>query len=268
MRDASKLSSWLRGIVRNLVREQRRQDSCNLTESAALVDLAGDPADQDSDPIDASLREERSRLLWSILEGMPENYREPMILFYRKGESVTEVARLLDLSTDAVKQRLARGRQMVKAEVAEFVEEFLEDSGPGQGFAAGVMAALPTAAGNTTGKAAVGLLGKLFSMNWAIWIGPLIGFAGGIYGTLNSLRSAKSKTERRVVSVFAVATWSLVAALLATQFIVSHNWPQLYAETWFQATLWGSLVICLVSIVRLERAWLARISHQHKEIEE
>ena len=45
-----------------------------------------------------------------------------MILFYREDQSVAEVAGALVLSEDAVKQRLSRGRGMLREQVAELVE--------------------------------------------------------------------------------------------------------------------------------------------------
>ena len=67
-------------------------------------------------------------MLWSTLERIPVEYREPMILFYREQKSVRAVAELLGLSEDAVKQRLRRGRAMVKEEIRTLVEEILFDN--------------------------------------------------------------------------------------------------------------------------------------------
>ena len=50
-------------------------------------------------------------MLWRALERIPETYRESLILFYREHQSVAAVAAALELSEDAVKQRLSRGRK-------------------------------------------------------------------------------------------------------------------------------------------------------------
>ena len=73
---------------------------------------------------------------------MPESYREPLILFYREDQSVAEVAGALKLSEDAVKQRLLRGREMLRKQTADLVESRLRRSRPGRTFTAGVMAGL------------------------------------------------------------------------------------------------------------------------------
>jgi len=90
------------------------------------------------------------------------------VLFYREQQSVTRVAELLDLSTDAVKQRLSRGRNLLRAEVAVIVERRLLQSVPGRAFTVGVIASLPIMTG--TAKAAtvtaVAAKGSRAALGW------------------------------------------------------------------------------------------------------
>jgi len=53
------------------------------------------------------------------------------------------VAEALDLSEDAVMQRLSRGRKMLQERMLVFVETALGRSGPGSSFTLSVQAALP-----------------------------------------------------------------------------------------------------------------------------
>jgi hypothetical protein len=70
---------------------------------------------------------------------------------------VAEVAGALDLSEDAVKQRLSRGRGMLREQVAELVEGGLRRSRPGRRFTVAVMAGLTAyAAGAKTALAGAG----------------------------------------------------------------------------------------------------------------
>jgi len=116
-------------------------------------------------------------------------YREPLILYYRCGQSIREVADNLDLSEDAVRQRLHRGRQFIKTEVSSLVEDALVRSGPGKVFAVAVVAALPAMVTAPAGAAVVvaakgtpvakalagtGLLGVI--------LGPILGLPGGLLG--------------------------------------------------------------------------------------
>ena len=65
------------------------------------------------------------------------------MLFYREHQSIEAVAQNLELSEDAVKQRLSRGRKMLHEQVLAFVEGALEKTNPGQAFTLGVLATLP-----------------------------------------------------------------------------------------------------------------------------
>ena len=75
-----------------------------------------------------------------------------MILFYREHQSVKKVAELLELSEDAVKQRLSRGRKMLKKQVAEFVEQALGRTGPQKAFTIAILAALPAVKADALGS--------------------------------------------------------------------------------------------------------------------
>jgi hypothetical protein len=109
---------------------------------------------------------DETALMWSMLAGIPETYREPMVLFYREQQSVAAVAAALEISEDLVRQRLVRGRAMLTERMAKLVEESLERSAPTPAFAGAVMLAVPfgvgpaallaTEAAVTGGKAAVG----------------------------------------------------------------------------------------------------------------
>src|SRR5262249_58126065 len=76
-------------------------------------------------------------------------------LFYRERHSVERVAEALDLSVDAAKQRLSRGRQLLRAQVAACVEETLARTTPGKAFTVAVLAALPAAAPHAATAAVV-----------------------------------------------------------------------------------------------------------------
>jgi len=79
----------------------------------------------------------------ALLERIPESYRQPLVLYYREHQSIEAVAQSLDLSEDAVKQRLSRGRKLLHQQVLGFVEAALERTKPDKAFALGVLAALP-----------------------------------------------------------------------------------------------------------------------------
>ncbi len=152
LREPAKLRAWLCGIARNRINNfLRREGRKPLTTAEPLETIHDVPAIQPSASEQAISQEEES-ILWRSLERIPETYREPLVLFYREHQSIERVAEQLELSEDAVKQRLSRGRKLLHEQVLAFVEGALERTNPGKTFTVGVVAALPLLA--TSAKAA------------------------------------------------------------------------------------------------------------------
>ena len=113
-------------------------------------------------PSDQTISKEETAILWRSLERIPETYREALVLFYREHQSVERVAEVLDLSEDAVKQRLSRGRKLLQEEFLAFVQGALERTNPGQLFTLSVVSALPhfTVAATSSAVAGTALKGS------------------------------------------------------------------------------------------------------------
>ena len=139
LRDTSRIRPWLCGIARNLARKARRRRD----REDAIDDAQPDPAG--ASPFDAASEHERDVVVGKALARVPETYREALVLYYVEQHSVAAVADALGISTDAVHQRLSRGRQLVAAEVAELVEHTLERRRARRNMVAAVLAALPAA---------------------------------------------------------------------------------------------------------------------------
>jgi len=202
LREPEKLRSWLCRIARNLTYDALRQQGREPSHRAdSLAEVAESPAPEPL-PTEQAISNEEQTILWRSLEKIPEIYREPLVLFYREHQSIEAVAQNLELSEDAVKQRLSRGRKMLHEQVLAFVEGALEKSSPGKNFTIAVLAALPLAVtsakaatvgaalakGGATAKgvATVGTLGGLFTL------------IGGAYITLRAQADdSKSPRERR-----------------------------------------------------------------------
>ena len=143
IRNLSSLSAWLCGIARNIsLRWQRKRQRDILADAKPLEHSATHLADGLT-PRQSAIGKEQQALIWQALKNMPQDYRIPLVLYYREGKSVKLVAETINLSTDAVKQRLHRGRRMLKDEVANLVEESLASTRPGKDFTLGILAVLP-----------------------------------------------------------------------------------------------------------------------------
>jgi len=155
LRESEKLRSWLCGIARNRIHQALRVERREPGRQAEpLESLAQAPCPEPLPP-DRAISREEAEILWRTLEQLPETYRLPLVLFYREHQSVELVARNLDLSEEAARQRLSRGRKLLQEEVQAFVEAALSRTSPGKAFTMGVIAALPLAA--TSAKAASGV---------------------------------------------------------------------------------------------------------------
>jgi RNA polymerase sigma factor (sigma-70 family) len=186
LREPEKLRSWLGQIARHAalgnLRRQRKHDP--LDQASATADSA--PA-----PDEATASEEEAALVRDSLSKLPETYRLPLVLYYRDGQSVRAVAEALGVSEDAVKQRLARGREMLREQMSGLVESVLGRTAPSAVFTMTIAAAI----GALAAPAAVA--GAVFTATSA---------AAGTTSTLSShLLTAMSTTKTSIITAALVA---------------------------------------------------------------
>lgn len=226
LREPAKLRAWLCGIVRNRVYKNLRREGREPAHNAASLELACDAPATDALPSEHAVRRDEEAILWRALERIPESYREPLILFYREHRSVEAFAAELELSEDAVKQRLSRGRRLLHEEVLAFVEGALERTGPGKAFTLAVLGTLPilstSAKAATIGAAAVkgGALAKGTALAGLLntFIAPALGFLGPWLQYRAFFAAARSDQERRSIRTYYRRLVSMVlgfAVLLA-----------------------------------------------------
>jgi RNA polymerase sigma factor (sigma-70 family) len=155
LEEPGKLRAWLCGIARRSVANALRRQKREPSQDAQPLEQVMDAPAPGAVPADHAMSREEESILWRSLEQIPETYREPLILFYREDQSVERVAEALELSHDAVRQRLSRGRRLLEQHVAAFVEGALRQSVPGRAFTANVMVLIPGQIA-TAGLASVG----------------------------------------------------------------------------------------------------------------
>jgi len=143
LREPAKLRAWLCGIARNLIHNAVRQQQ--RTPTARAEPLSPETPAEGGSPQEHAISSEESALMWRALEAIPGIYREPMVLYYREHCSMSAVAAALEISEEATRQRLVRGRALLSERMAKLVEETLERSGPTAAFSGAVLLALPSA---------------------------------------------------------------------------------------------------------------------------
>lgn len=256
LREPAKLRSWLCGIVRNLAANAARRDFRRGAPEA--LETVAEPVSPDDDPAAQAVTQEEAALLWHTLSRLPELYREPMVLFYREQQSVNEVAIGLNLSEDVVRQRLSRGRAMLREEMTTLIETTLTRTRPGAAFTTGVLAALslvspPTSGaailtGATAGKGvATFTKGAISSVGPGAILGPGIGLFAGWLGMNAVGMTARSEQERRCVSrqcrrmIF--CSFTLCAVLVLTLSQAGQLYPVTRTGIVFGVLVWVSVLV-------------------------
>jgi len=231
LKDPEKLKSWLCGILRFKVSRYRRKEGRQPIKDASELE-GNDVHDLDKEQMeDSVIREQEQALLWKTLDKMDETYREPLILFYREQQSVERVAAELDLSLDTTKQRLSRGRKLLKRAMISFVEDTLIKSKPGIGFTAGVLAAIssiaPPAKAAVFGASAV-KTGTIFKLT--TFLALLAAFSGVIssfFGLRASLDQSRTKRERqhaiKVVAMFMLFAILYVLGMFSLKYLALNS---------------------------------------------
>ena len=230
LREPEKLRSWLCGIVRNLGRQAHRDEKFEpVLRAEPLETAAFSLAEPEPHPLDQAISREEEDILWRQLEAIPASYREPLILFYREHASIEQVALALDLSEDAVRQRLTRGRRLLHEQVLAFVESALARTSPKPAFTQQVLAALPVAAassGKVAGAALAAASGSAAKAAWAAAgpLGSMFAMVGGAWVTWWAKGEAtKSPRERRFVAMMTGIQVVLVAAFLALGLVATEG---------------------------------------------
>jgi RNA polymerase sigma factor (sigma-70 family) len=176
-RDA--LGSWLHGVAARLARKarvrrerRRAQGPCDVSSSA--------------DVPDAVAREEVYRVIDEELRRLPAHYRKPLVLCYLEGKSRQEVAAALGCTEGAVKGKLERGRELLRARLVRrgvaavpaalaALEQPAGAAVPAAWTAAAVRAAITPGSATGTGAAlAEGLLRSMFAAKMKMMGGLLL----------------------------------------------------------------------------------------------
>jgi RNA polymerase sigma factor (sigma-70 family) len=243
VREPEKLVSWLSSIARNLARQWVRKRSARSWSSTQ--DDMGDVMQVEPHPSEKLVSEEEQELVWRSLEAIPESYREVMVLYYRESHSIAEVASVLEITEDTARQRLSRGRGLLRAEVERTIEHTLTNSRPTARFTSGVIALITMGVGssvaNATSTAVVSaaastaatsvlskslIQGAAVTTTATVTTGAMIGAAGAVTGILGGLGGtwlgtrvpqllAPTMTERRLLEREGRLVWRLTCIYMS-----------------------------------------------------
>jgi RNA polymerase sigma factor (sigma-70 family) len=108
LREAGNVRAWLRTVAVNAARASARARRARPRPDSLAAEPPGAPQGRDR-----SLDEEAQRVL-ALASGLPEAYREPLMLRAIHGVRGRHIASILGLSEATVETRIARARRMLR----------------------------------------------------------------------------------------------------------------------------------------------------------
>jgi len=281
LRNSSSFLPWLRQITRNLARDHLRRRVTERRYDGDMDTILAVVADPTPDTPDLLSRQHEEAVVAELIDDLPEETREILLIYYREGQSSKQVATLLGMQDAAVRKRLSRARQSLREELLDRLGRAALATAPGVAFTALVVAGLtvstPAAAAVAAGGAAVagkglsklilgtGIAGKgasrlVFGLAGGVLFALVVGIAAVLFGVRRYWITAIDAEEKRQLSWFAVAGVLLVIALTALMSfgVLAHG-------------IWGPTAVFAVLVAALGAMnlfWLPRILARRHAIEE
>ncbi|GHV43875.1 hypothetical protein FACS189490_14110 [Clostridia bacterium] len=107
-----RFATWVIRIATNHVIDFRRKQKQDLVP---LDDVSYEvAAPSEYSPEEAYLKKERDITLKKALDGLPDMYKIPIVLYHQQGLSYQEISDVTEEPLSKVKNRIFRGRKMLK----------------------------------------------------------------------------------------------------------------------------------------------------------
>lgn len=114
-----KFSTWIIRITTNHVIDFRRKKK---QETVSIDDMVYEPSDYIT-PESSYIEKERNTSIFSALNSLPDMYKIPIVLYHQQGLSYQEIAQMIGEPLSKVKNRIFRGRKMLKELLSEELKE-------------------------------------------------------------------------------------------------------------------------------------------------
>jgi RNA polymerase sigma factor (sigma-70 family) len=223
LRNQSSFLPWLRQITRNLAHDHLRRKYSEKRIDGDMDDILAVVADPTPDHPDRLGRQQEEAVVADLIDELPEETREILLIYYREGQSSKQVANLLGMQDAAVRKRLSRARQSLHQGLLERLGEFARSSAPTAAFTAIVVGSLAFSqsaaaagfAGAASATAGYGL-GKISAAFGAIGRGlGKAAFGGSLAG---------KGASRLMIGVAGGVVFAMIAGIASVLFGVRKHW--------------------------------------------
>lgn len=290
LRNTGSFLPWLRQITRNLARDHLRRRASEKRYGGDMDDILAVVADPSPDAPELLSRQHEEQIVAELIDELPEETREILLIYYREGQSSKQVAQLLGMQDAAVRKRLQRARDALRADMLKRIGEFAVSSAPGVAFTALVVGGLSLAPGAAVAATAGGLfaskkmglaaggggkgLSKLLFGGANVGKGAgkvLLGAAGsalfalvaGIAGVVLGVRrywlSAIDEDEKRSLTRYSAVAIAVVVLFAAGMFFAGLEGDPVLPGVVF--------VVMMTAVGAMNLLWLPRLLQRRHEIE-
>jgi len=222
LHNASSFLPWLRQITRNLARDYLRGQKYRANPAGDIDAMMLSVADPAPGPSEFLAEQEDAKIAAAVIDSLPEESREVVLLYYREGQNTRQVAGLLGMQDAAVRKRLSRARQSIREELLLRTGDFVKSTAPSIAFTSIVSTALLVAAPSTAtagilagaasgnSMAGKGFFALLSATAGSILMSIGLGAAGIWSGLWPSLRKPHDQKEKRQLIVWGILNTLLV----------------------------------------------------------
>src|SRR5690554_3838745 len=160
LRNPASFLPWLRQITRNFSHDHLRRRRNERRYDGELEDILAVVADPTPDHPERLARQQEEAVVANLIDELPEDTREILLIYYREGQSSKQVASLLGMQDAAVRKRLSRARQSLRSDLLERLGDVARATAPGLAFTAIVVGGLSVSQ-TAAAAAGAGLAGHL-----------------------------------------------------------------------------------------------------------
>jgi RNA polymerase sigma factor (sigma-70 family) len=154
LRDIGKFKSWMCQITKNEIIKYYQRNQRDIISKSFPLNAATTAKSSQAGPVEQAISKETEEFVYQALGRIPQQYREPLILFYWHGKSVRQVAEFFELSEEAAKKRISRAREMLRGNIETMVEQTIAATSPAEKFSASVLGLIGAAGLLKTSSAA------------------------------------------------------------------------------------------------------------------